>query len=122
MQTPGFDANGLPRDPAGTDRRTPGRCYATGGTLLVISVLIFTFLARDMGGYMVLLGIFAAVAGAVFLVMGVQAAKRLKPDTLEQDYYNSPRYGQPRDDAAPPATYDWDSDYRREFGGGNQGR
>lgn len=44
--------------------------------------------------------------------MGVQAAKHLKPDTLEQDYYNSPRYRQPRDDAALPATYDWDSDYR----------
>lgn len=103
-----------------------GRNYAAAVALIVVAVLSFAFLS---GPTAVFTGIAAAVAGAVFLVMGIQAANDRHPDTLEQDLYGLPethyadgnrQFGH----ASPPETVgdiDWDGDFRREFGGGDTG-
>lgn len=80
--------------------KSSGRNYAVAVVLIVAAVLSFMFLS---GPTAVFIGIAAAVAGAVFLVMGIQAANDSgAPDTSTADW-------------------DWDGDFRREFGGGDVG-
>lgn len=107
-----------------------GRNYAAAVALIVAAVLSFVFLS---GPTAVLIGVAAAVAGAVFLVMGIQAANDRHPDTLEQDMYGLPETHYADGDrqfghASPPeavgdvaSDIDWDGDFRREFGGGDAG-
>ena len=100
MQFSDYDADGLPRSsgasgPAGS----PGRYYAIGGALIVVAVLAFSFLT---GSTAVFAGIAAAISGAVFLIMGVQAGDE-RPD-LERLYFED----QPE--------VDWDDNFKREFG------
>ena len=98
MQPSDYDSDGLPRSsgPAGS----PGRYYAIGGALIVVAALALTFLS---GSTAVFVGIAAAVSGAVFLIMGVQAGQNAP--NLEQHYFDS----QPE--------VDWDDNFKREFGG-----
>ncbi|MCT1492117.1 hypothetical protein M3G47_04215 [Corynebacterium sanguinis] len=107
-----------------------GRNYAAAVALIVFAVLSFVFLP---GPTAVFIGVAAAVAGAVFLVMGIQAANDRHPDTLEQGLYGLPETHYADGDrqfghASPPETVgdaasdiDWDGDFRREFGGGDAG-
>ena len=107
-----------------------GRNYAAAVALIVFAVLSFVFLS---GPTAVFIGVAAAVAGAVFLVMGIQAANDRHPDTLEQGLYGLPETHYADGDrqfghASPPETVgdaasdiDWDGDFRREFGGGDAG-
>ncbi|WP_165165067.1 hypothetical protein [Corynebacterium qintianiae] len=107
-----------------------GRNYAAAVALIVFAVLSFVFLS---GPTAVFIGVAAAVAGAVFLVMGIQAASDRHPDTLEQGLYGLPETHYADGDrqfghASPPETVgdaasdiDWDGDFRREFGGGDTG-
>lgn len=107
-----------------------GRNYAAAVALIVVAVLSFVFLS---GPTAVFIGVAAAVAGAVFLVMGIQAANDRHPDTLERDVYGLPETHYADGDrqfghASPPETagdaasdIDWDGDFRREFGGGDTG-
>ena len=92
------------RSPLGApnEHRTPGtpaRNYTIGAILIAICVLSFSFLS---GATAVFVGIFGAVAGTVFLVMGVQGGET--PPDLEQRYFDS----QPK--------VDWDDNFKREFG------
>lgn len=107
-----------------------GRNYAAAVALIVVAVLSFVFLS---GPTAVFIGVAAAVAGAVFLLMGIQAANDRHPDTLERDMYGLPETHYADGDrqfghASPPETVgdaasdiDWDGDFRREFGGGDTG-
>lgn len=61
-----------------------GRNYAAAVALIVVAVLSFVFLS---GPTAVFIGVAAAVAGAAFLVMGIQAANDRHPNTLERDMY-----------------------------------
>ena len=80
---------------------TPARNYTIGAILIAICVLSFSFLT---GATAVFVGIFGAVAGTVFLIMGVQGGET--PPDLEQRYFDS----QPQ--------VDWDDNFKREFGDG----
>lgn len=107
-----------------------GRHYAAAVALIVVAVLSFVFLS---GPTAVFIGVAAAVAGAVFLVMGIQAANDRHPDTLERDMYGLPETRYADGDrqfghTSPPETVgdaasdiDWDGDFRRQFGGGDTG-
>ena len=57
----------------------------------------------------------AAVAGAVFVLMGVQGSGDRQPDALEQEYYSA-QGGQGGALPDPAADYDWDDNFKREFG------
>ena len=107
-----FDADGLPHDPAG-ERRSAGRStganYAIGAALIVVAVLSFVFLS---GATAVVIGVAAAVAGAVFVLMGIQGATENGPDMLAEDYSGQQRHNPLPD---PAADYDWDGSFRREF-------
>lgn len=94
------------RSPLGApnEHRTPGtpaRNYTIGAILIAICVLSFSFLS---GATAVFVGIFGAIAGAVFLIMGVQGSN--DAPNLEQHYFDS----QPE--------VDWDDNFKREFGDG----
>lgn len=107
-----------------------GRNYAAAAALIVVAALSFAFLS---GSTAVFIGVAAAVAGAVFLVMGIQAANDRDSDTLERDIYGLPETHYADGDrqfgyASPPeatgdaaSDIDWDGDFRREFGGGDTG-
>lgn len=102
MQPSDYNADGLPRSsrdsgPSGS----PARYYAIGGALIVVAALALSFLS---GSTAVFVGIAAAVSGAVFLIMGVQAGQ--DAPNLEQHYFDS----QPE--------VDWDDNFKREFGDG----
>ncbi|WJY68977.1 hypothetical protein [Corynebacterium auris] len=90
-----------------------GRNYAAAVALIVVAALSFAFLP---GATAVFIGVAAAVAGAVFLVMGIQAANGRHPDPLEHDLY-----GPPETTGYLAREIDWDGDFRREFGGGDTG-
>lgn len=103
MQFTGYNDDGLPHDPAGGQRNSsgsPARNYAIGAACIVVAVLSFAFLT---GSTAVFIGIAGAIAGTVFLIMGAQAADERQPDPSTQD---------------PGADYDWDGNFRREFGDG----
>lgn len=103
MQFKGYNDDGLPHDPAGGQRNSsgsPARNYAIGAACIVVAVLSFAFLT---GSTAVFIGIAGAIAGTVFLIMGVQAADERQPEPSTQD---------------PGADYDWDGNFRREFGDG----
>lgn len=103
MQFQGYDADGLPHDPSDRQRSgsgSPARNYAIGAACIVVAVLSFAFLT---GSTAVFIGIAGAIAGAVFLVMGIQGSGDQQPDVGTQD---------------PGADYDWDGNFRREFGDG----
>lgn len=109
MQFKGYNDDGLPYDPAGGRRNGPGspaRNYAIGAACIVVAVLSFAFLT---GSTAVFIGIAGAVTGAVFLVMGIQGSGDQQPDALEQGNFST---------QDPGADYDWDGNFRREFGDG----
>ena len=115
MQNKGFDGvddygtDGLPHDPVG---RSTGANYVIGAALIVVAVLSFVFLS---GATAVFIGVAAALAGAVFVVMGIQGAGENGPDLLVEDYYGQQRHNPLPE---PAADYDWDGNFRREFGDG----
>ena len=116
MQFQGYDADGLPHDPADQRRAgsgSPARNYAVGAACIVVAVLSFAFLS---GSIAVFIGIAGAVAGAVFILMGIQGSGDQQPDPLEQGNYG---VQDPVQD--PGADYDWDGNFRREFGDGTPG-
>lgn len=114
MQFQGYDADGLPHDPADQQRSgSPARNYAIGAACIVVAVLSFAFLS---GSTAVFIGIAGAVAGAVFILMGIQGGGGQQPDPLEQGNYG---VQDPVQD--PGADYDWDGNFRREFGDGTPG-
>ena len=109
MQFKGYNDDGLPHDPAGGQRNgsgSPARNYAIGAACIVVAVLSFAFLT---GSTAVFIGIAGAVTGAVFLVMGIQGSSDQQPDTFEQGNFGT---------QDPVADYDWDGNFRREFGDG----
>lgn len=109
MQFQGYNDDGLPHDPAGGQRigsGSPTSNYAIGAACIVVAVLSFAFLT---GSTAVFIGIAGAVAGAVFLVMGIQGSGDQQPDVLEQGNFGT---------QDPGADYDWDGNFRREFGDG----
>ena len=112
MQFKGYNDDGLPHDPAGGQRNSsgsPARNYAIGAACIVVAVLSFAFLS---GSTAVFIGIAGAVAGAVFILMGIQGSSNQQPDALEQGDYGL---------QDPGADYDWDGNFRREFGDGAPG-
>lgn len=112
MQFKGYNDDGLPHDPAGGPRNSsgsPARNYAIGAACIVVAVLSFAFLT---GSTAVFIGIAGAVTGAVFLVMGIQGSGYQQPDTFEQGNFGT---------QDPGADYDWDGNFRREFGDGTSG-
>ena len=116
MQFQGYNADGLPHDPADPQRSgsgSPARNYAIGAVCIVVAVLSFAFLS---GSTAVFIGIAAAIAGAVFMLMGIQGSIYQQPDTLEPGNYG---VQDPVQD--PVADYDWDGNFRREFGDGTPG-
>ena len=87
MQFQGYDADGLPHDPADQQRSgsgSPARNYAVGAACIVVAVLSFAFLS---GSTSVFIGVAGAVAGAVFILMGIQGSSNQQPDALEQGDY-----------------------------------
>ena len=109
MQFKGYNDDGLPHDPAGGPRNSsgsPARNYAIGAACIVVAVLSFAFLT---GSTAVFIGIAGAVTGAGFLVMGIQGSGDQQPDTFEQGNFGT---------QDPGADYDWDGNFRREFGDG----
>ena len=107
MQFQGYNADGLPHDPnSAKPQRSPGRYYAIGAVLIVLAVLSFAFLT---GSTAVFVGLAAAISGAVFLLMGIQGSNDRQPDPLEQGNFGT---------QDPAADYDWDGNFRREFGDG----
>lgn len=109
MQFQGYNADGLPHDPADRQRSgsgSPARNYAIGAACIVVAVLSFAFLS---GSTAVFIGIAAAIAGAVFMLMGIQGSIYQQPHTLEQGNFGT---------QDPGADYDWDGNFRREFGDG----
>ena len=112
MQFKGYNDDGLPHDPAGGPRNgsgSPARNYAIGAACIVVAVLSFAFLS---GSTAVFIGIAGAIAGTVFLVMGIQGSGDQQPDTFEQGNFGT---------QDPGADYDWDGNFRREFGDGTSG-
>ena len=109
MQFKGYNDDGLPHDPAGGPRNgsgSPARNYAIGAACIVVAVLSFAFLT---GSTAVFIGIAGAIAGTVFLVMGIQGSGDQQQDPLEQGNFGT---------QDPGADYDWDGNFRREFGDG----
>lgn len=109
MQFKGYNEDGLPHDPAGGQRNasgSPARNFAIGAACIVVAVLSFAFLS---GSTAVFIGIAAAIAGAVFMLMGIQGSIYQQPHTLEQGNFGT---------QDPGADYDWDGNFRREFGDG----
>ena len=109
MQFKGYNDDGLPHDPAGGQRHgsgSPARNYAIGAACIVVAVLSFAFLT---GSTAVFIGIAGAVTGAVFLIMGIQGSGDQQPDAFEQGNFGTQE---------PAADYDWDGNFRREFGDG----
>lgn len=112
MQFQGYDADGLPHDPADQRRAgsgSPARNYAIGAACIVVAVLSFAFLS---GSTAVFIGIAGAVAGAVFILMGIQGSGDQQRDAFDQGSYGV---------QDPGADYDWDGNFRREFGDGTPG-
>ena len=112
MQFQGYDADGLPHDPADQRRAgsgSPARNYAVGAACIVVAVLSFAFLS---GSTAVFIGIAGAVAGAVFILMGIQGSGDQQRDAFDQGSYGV---------QDPGADYDWDGNFRREFGDGTPG-
>ena len=111
MQFKGYNEDGLPHDPAGGQRNasgSPARNFAIGAACIVVAVLSFAFLS---GSTAVFIGIAAAIAGAVFMLMGIQGSIYQQPHTLEQGNFGT---------QDPGADYDWDGNFRREFGDGHR--
>jgi len=109
MQFKGYNDDGLPHDPADRQRSgsgSPARNYAIGAACIVVAVLSFAFLS---GSTAVFIGIAAAIAGAVFMLMGIQGSIYQQQDPLEQGNFGTQE---------PAADYDWDGNFRREFGDG----
>ena len=109
MQFKGYNDDGIPHDPAGGQRNgsgSPARNYAIGAACIVVAVLSFAFLT---GSTAVFIGIAGAVTGAVFLIMGIQGSGDQQPGALEQGNFGT---------QDPGADYDWDGNFRREFGDG----
>ena len=109
MQFQGYDADGLPHDPSDRQRSgsgSPARNYAIGAACIVVAVLSFAFLT---GSTAVFIGIAGAIAGAVFMLMGIQGSIYQQQDALEQGNFGT---------QDPGADYDWDGNFRREFGDG----
>lgn len=109
MQFKGYNDDGLPHDPAGGQRNgsgSPARNYAIGAACIVVAVLSFAFLT---GSTAVFIGVAGAVTGAVFLVMGIQGSGARQPEALERENFGT---------QDPGADYDWDGNFRREFGDG----
>ena len=109
MQFQGYNADGLPHDPADQRRAgsgSPARNYAIGAACIVVAVLSFAFLS---GSTAVFIGIAGAVAGAVFILMGIQGSGDQQRDAFDQGSYGV---------QDPGADYDWDGNFRREFGDG----
>lgn len=112
MQFQGYDADGLPHDPADRQRSgsgSPARNYAIGAACIVVAVLSFAFLS---GSTAVFIGVAGAVAGAVFILMGIQGSNDQQPGAFDQGNYGV---------QDPGADYDWDGNFRREFGDGTSG-
>ena len=112
MQFKGYNDDGLPHDPAGGPRNSsgsPARNYAIGAACIVVAVLSFAFLS---GSTAVFIGIAGAVAGAVFILMGIQGSGDQQRDAFDQGSYGV---------QDPGADYDWDGNFRREFGDGTPG-
>jgi len=112
MQFQGYNADGLPHDPADQQRSgsgSPARNYAVGAACIVVAVLSFAFLS---GSIAVFIGIAGAVAGAVFILMGIQGSGDQQRDAFDQGSYGVQDSG---------ADYDWDGNFRREFGDGTPG-
>ena len=112
MQFQGYNADGLPHDPADQQRSgsgSPARNYAVGAACIVVAVLSFAFLS---GSIAVFIGIAGAVAGAVFILMGIQGSGDQQRDAFDQGSYGV---------QDPGADYDWDGNFRREFGDGAPG-
>lgn len=113
MQFQGYDADGLPHDPSDRQRSgsgSPARNYAIGAACIVVAVLSFAFLT---GSTAVFIGIAAAIAGAVFMLMGIQGSIYQQRDPLEPGNYG---VQDPVHDVG--GDYDWDGNFRREFGDG----
>ena len=109
MQFKGYNDDGLPHGPAGGPRNSsgsPARNFAIGAACIVVAVLSFAFLT---GSTAVFIGIAGAIAGTVFLVMGIQGSGDQQPGVLEQGNFGT---------QDPGADYDWDGNFRREFGDG----
>ena len=109
MQFQGYDADGLPHDPSDRQRSgsgSPARNFAIGAACIVVAVLSFAFLT---GSTAVFIGIAGAIAGAVFMLMGIQGSIYQQQDALEQGNFGT---------QDPGADYDWDGNFRREFGDG----
>lgn len=84
--------------------------YGLGTLLILLAVASFTFLS---GSTAVFIGIFSAVAGAVFILRGIQAnGTQQDPRQVELDSLNEQYGGMGQD-------YDWDANYQRNFGEGN---
>ncbi|WCZ35420.1 MULTISPECIES: hypothetical protein [Corynebacterium] len=109
MQFKGYNDDGLPHDPVGGPRNgsgSPARNYAIGAACIVVAVLSFAFLT---GSTAVFIGIAGAVTGAVFMLMGIQSSIYQQQAPLEQGNFGT---------QDPGADYDWDGNFRREFGDG----
>lgn len=83
-------------------RSSSGRDYALGAALIILGAASLYFLT---GATAVFIAVFAAVAGAVFLLRGIQAPDR---DDNPLSYSSGPG-------ADPADGFDWDSAYRDTF-------
>lgn len=79
------------------------RNYVLGILLIVVSVASFAFLG---GSTAVFVGLAAAIAGAVAIVMGIQADEP-ETDPMLIAYEGTDQQ---------PDGFDWDAHYKREFG------
>ena len=83
-------------------RSSSGRDYALGAALIILGAASLYFLG---GATAVFIAVFAAVAGAVFILRGIQAPDR-----------NGDPLGHNLSPGADPADgFDWDSAYRDSF-------
>ncbi|WP_301924890.1 hypothetical protein [Corynebacterium glaucum] len=95
--------------------RSPAMDYILGTLLILLAAASFTFLS---GSTAVFIGIFGAVAGAVFIVRGIQAndtpqdPRQVELDSLNEQF--DAQYG-----GEMSQDYDWDAHYQRNFGQGN---
>lgn len=93
--------------------------YILGALLIVLAAASFAFLR---GSTAVFIGIFGAVAGAVFIIRGIQAnntaqdPRQIELDSLNQQFEQQfdQQYG-----TEISQDYDWDAHYQRNFGDGN---
>lgn len=96
-----------------THRSSAGRDFAIGGVLIVLAVVALCFLD---GATAVFTAVIAGVAGAVLIIMGIQAGDGSSGDAQLDDALGTDSLLGPEDQTGAGSGFDWDAAFQRDLG------